>query len=390
MLGTGFILYLLQIAEESRLILFFRIFILVWAGFVSGCRGREYAEKMPVFRGGISGSVILFSSVFEPPETYKRIHILDPSTGALSETEASMETSLESILAKPVIQVGTVLLSENGQYAYLRENPEEDRNYYGRHRLSPGKKYFLRMGGPGLSVTRISDRKIFQHKDSLSDCGWISEEGILCLQGGYNKEKKIVLPRPDSTESRSVFELNTKGHLGSLRTDPEKKRAAFCETGSDSAVFYKMNTVTYNIENLGSAKGYYCFDLALSSQGIAAAKVVKINHTAGLSDPADIWISEKFGPASGAGILLNLPSLESPGFLSGEGFKGVEGMAFSPDGLRMAVLMSEKDDCRMADEGGNIACRKNIHIVSSESPTLKKLTNMKTTSASGVLWEEFR
>jgi hypothetical protein len=177
--------------------------------------------------------------------------------------------------------------------------------------------------------------------------------------------------------------------LENLRLAPNGQSAVFTENTADAVSIYRLDLRSGTCQKVAGFSQSYIFGLEVSQDGTIAARIIGSKHPEGKLTPYDIWVSAPFGAARVPGYILNLPALESPGFLSGKGFIGVDSFAFSPDGKSLAILMSGEDDCRMADEGGNLACRKDIYIVDRDKPELRRLTKLQVQSAERLQWRKF-
>ncbi|MBL8018444.1 MAG: hypothetical protein JNM27_02165 [Leptospirales bacterium] len=313
-----------------------RILLLLTLFVMNSCRGREYLEEQPAFRNYSGTGILAFSSGREGVHG-RRMILVDPESGAAYDLDPALKK--DSIAGG--VSFGAFRFLSSGEWAIVeKESP--------RRPLEPGL--------------------------------------YLKASGTYQKETRLILTsQPGSpAEERILFEAGPDERIGAVAGNGHGL-GAFCLIKNQNISFYTIGRNGPPVR-VGELSGYYVFDLAISRTGTVAARISPIERQDEKLSPADIWISEAFGPASSPGILLKLRALDSPGFLTGRGFEGVKDLAFSPDGQTLAVLLSQEDDCRMVDEGGNLGCRKNIRLIYSKSPNGRQLTKLRTTQADRLDW----
>lgn|GEM_PF-3484623 len=358
----------------------------------AACRGREYAKPMPPFRGIASDALIVFQSANEMPARGARVHLIDPITGNGSELDTKAPVAAKQILGEPHIIYGAYLIGNSGRHALLSGEPASGNRYdftYATSLLSPGKKFFLRSVIGKVIIGKTEGPGALEIKEELADCNWLTTAEIVCLSGKYQERREIVGYDVLNHKRRTLYRTTGKAKLDNLRFAPDMQLAAFTENSDDNVAIIELDLPLAGTRRLTELKGRYVFDLVVSVDHIIAARTVKSQHADDKLEPHDVWISTAYGEAKAPGLLLQLPALASPGFFSGKGFRGVESMAFSPDGNRLAVLMSAEDDCRMGDEGGNLLCRHDIYIIGKSEPGVRKLTNYGIQSAAKIRWLKF-
>lgn len=368
--------------------------LLILIGIISvlnSCRGREFAKPMPPFTRATSESLIVFQSDDELDFRSPRIHFISPIDGQASELDRKRTAPVAQVMSAAYIVYAGLLIAGDGTHAALSTAQETTGNTsaHGDILVSPDGVRFFRRDLVRLTVRNLRDKAEYGPLGDLADCDWETSDSILCLSGKYQQRRQIVRLSADLKKRSVLFEIASKEKLENLVVAPDKKTVVFTANRDDRVTLYRLNLASGNARPEESFAGRYIFAIAVSADGVIAARIVKSRHEPDTLDPYDVWISEPFGPATKKGYLLNLPALDSPGFFSGKGFRGVDGFAFSPDGQRLAILMSRANDCRMADEGGNLACRQNIYIVDRGGPALRQLTEFHMTSARKLQWLKF-
>lgn len=356
---------------------------------IVACRGREFAKPMPSFRGVAAEALIVFQSANEYPARGARIHLVNSATGEGSELDTSAPVAPKQILAERHLIYGAYLIGQSGQHALLSGEAGSANRHdftYTSSLLSPGKKFFLRNLVGKVIIGKTDGMGAFTMKEDLADCNWLTTAEIVCLSGKYQDRREVVGYDILAHKRRLLYHSEGKARLDNLRFAPDMQVAAFTESTDDNTAIIEMDLPLGAHRRLSELRQRYVFGLAVSVDHIVAARTVKSKHEDDKLEPNDVWISAPYGDAKTPGLLLQLPALASPGFFSGKGFLGVESMAFSPDGQSLAVLMSGEDDCRMGDEGGNLACRKDIYIINRKQPGIRRLTQFQVQSAEKIQW----
>lgn len=345
------------------------------------CRGREYLTGLPAYRDTPANSVIVLRAESEGSGP-TRLIVIDPNTGSSSEVKAPGLQTPENFQREELIAERDLLLARAGTIASLKGSDAAGRTYTG-HQLSPDGRYFLARGGKGIVVTPLAGAGSMQSTGQFRDCRWVSRVAIVCIEGPNQKEARLVqLTLPQL--QRSIL-VETQGeYLRGLATDPERGSIAYATQADKLVRFWLRSAVANPPRLLGELQGHYVFGIALSSQGTIAARVASVERSAELLLPRNIWFSGTAGHRQG--LLLDLPALAAPGFFRGAGFEGVEAFDFSPDGAALAILMSSRDGCRMADEGGNLACRLNVFTYEIPRGVLRQLTHFKASQLNGLAW----
>lgn len=345
------------------------------------CRGREYLTDLPAYRNTAANSVIVLRAETEG-RGQTRLIVIDPNTGSASEVKSAEFPTPENFQREELIGERDLLLARAGTIVSLKGPDAASRMYTG-HQLSPDGRYFLARGGKGIVVKPLSGAGSMQSAGAFRDCGWVSRVALVCIEGPYQKETRLVqLSLPQLR--RSII-VETQGeYLRGLATDPERGSIAYA-TQADKLVRFWLRSAAANPPRLlGELQVHYVFGIALSSQGTLAARVASAERSAELLQPHNLWFSGTAGHRQG--LLLDLPALAAPGFFSGAGYEGVEAFDFSPDGAALGILMSSRDGCRMADEGGNLACRLNVFTYEIPRGVLRQLTQFKASQLNGLAW----
>ena len=358
----------------------------------SACRGRDFAKAMPPLKSATADTLLVFRSADEYSPKTPRLHFVDPTTGAGTELDRKTPSQIAAVLAEPHIVYGSYAVTKQGKFARLVPDEEMQSGHIDSHAdslLSPDGRHFLRRVPGKVVIADIDGSTALLLKDDFSECAWRTAAVFVCLAGKYQETRAIAEYDLNSRKKQILHSITGKHKLENLRLRPDGKTAAFTQNLADSVTVQLWDFSAQSVRTLAEFKGRYIFDLAISADGIVAARIVNSKHAEGKLDPYDLWISAPYGSATSAGYLLNLPSLDSPGFFSGRGFTGVDSFAFSPDSNSLAILMSGEDDCRMADEGGNLACRKDIYVVERNIPGMRRLTEFQITSAAKLRWLKF-
>ena len=356
------------------------------------CRGRDFAKPMPALKVAPVESLIVFRSADEHRANFPRIHFVDPSNGAGTELDRSTPTALGAVLAEPHLVYGSLAITNHGKFAQLLPVAEAQAGKvysYAVSQLSPDGRYFLRRQPGKLTIARSDGGSSVNVTDDLADCAWRSNDAMVCLAGKYQETRAIVEVDLRGQKKATLYAEAGKPKLENLQVSRDGRLAAFSRNLADTVSILLLDLNDRRVRTIAEFQQRYIFALALAPDGTVAARIVNSTHTPGKLDPYDVWISAPFGGRSSPGYLLNLPALEAPGFFSGKGFTGVDSFAFSPDGQALAILRSGEDDCRMADEGGNLACRKDIYIVARNQPGVRRLTQFQIQSAEQVRWLKF-
>lgn len=358
----------------------------------SACRGRDFAKAMPPLKSATTDTLLVFRSADENFPRTPRVHFIDPATGAGTELDRKTPSPVSAVLAEPHIVYGSYAVTKQGKFARLVADEETQSDHIDPHAdslLSPNQQHFIRRA-PGKVVTARTDGSIAMLlKEDLAECAWRTASAFVCLAGKYQETRAIVEYDLYTRNKKTLHSITGKYKLDNLRLRPDGKAAAFTQNLADTVSVHLLDFSTNTVNTVAEFHGRYIFDLAVSADGIIAARIVNSKHTDGKLDPYDVWVSAPFGSARSAGYLLNLPSLGSPGFFSGKGFTGVDSFAFSPNGNSLAILMSGEDDCRMADEGGNLACRKDIYIAQRDKAGMRRVTQFQIQSAARLRWLRF-
>lgn len=362
--------------------------LLTW---LPACRGREFAKPMPPFAGAASESLIVFQSDDEANFRRPRIHFISPGDGRASELDQKRSADLQKVISEPHIVYSGIMVATDGGHAPLVTAKEATGqiSVHADSIVSPDGKRFLRSDLSSITVQTISTKAEAGPASELADCDWESADSIICLAGKYQERRQIVRLGADLQRREVLFKTAGKPKMENLIVAPDKKSAVFTTNEADNVTIYRLHLATGRVEAQESFTGRYIFSLGVSGEGVIAARIVHSKHTPDKLDPYDVWISQPYGPAKAKGYLLNLPALDAPGFFSGKGFRGVDAFAFSPDGKSLALLMSGENDCRMADEGGNLACRQNVYVVEKDNQTIRQLTQFRMTSARKIRWVKF-
>lgn len=356
------------------------------------CRGRDFAKPMPRFAGTLAEALIIFQSADEEYGRGARIHFIDPATGSGSELDSKITTPTLEVIKEPHLVFAAQLVGKTGKTARLISKAEEQKRVvapYTVSQLSPENAMFLRATPGTVTVVRTDGSAEYLLREEWADCAWLDASEFICLKGKYQERRAIISYNFASRRSQVLYEIKGKAKLDNLRLAPGLMVAAFTENTADTVAIFRLDLKTRACSKVADFTQRYIFGLEISPGGVIAARTVNSKHSEGKLDPYDIWVSVPFGPARAPGYLMNLAALESPGFFSGRGFIGVDSFAFSPDGKSLAVLMSREDDCRMADEGGNYACRKDIYIVDRDKPEVRRLTELQIQSAERLQWRKF-
>lgn len=356
------------------------------------CRGRDFAKPMPRFTGTASDTLIIFQSADEEYGRGTRIHFIDPATGSGSELDSKAVTPTKEIMNEPHLVFAAQLVGQSGKSSRLISKAEEQKRVvapYTVSQLSPDNALYLRATPGVVTLVRTDGSAEYLLREDWADCAWQTASEFVCLVGKYQERRAIIAYDFATRRSNLLYEIKSKAKLENLRLVPGGTNAVFTENSADSVAIYRLDIKNKACTKIADFTQRYIFGLEVSPQGIVAARIVDSKHPEGKLNPYDIWVSAAFGAARAPGYLLNLKALESPGFFSGKGFIGVDSFAFSPDGKSLAVLMSGEDDCRMVDEGGNYACRKDIYIVDRDKPQVRRLTEFQIQSAERLQWRKF-
>lgn len=349
------------------------------------CRGREYLTGLPAYRNTPAGSVIVLRAETEG-RSQPRLIVIDPDTGSATEVKSTEFSTAANFEREEWIAERDLLLARTGAVVSLkslRKGTGAARPNYTGYQLSPDHRHFLVRDSNGVAVIPLAGEGRLHSTGEFRDCRWLSRLALACIEGPYQKETRIVqfaLPKLQ----RSIL-VETQGeYLRALATDPERGSFAYA-TQADKLVRFWLRTAAANPPKLlGELHGHYVFGIALSAQGTLAARVAPAESRPDLLAPRNIWFSGT--SERNPGLLLDLPTLPAPGFLSGAGFLGVEAFDFSPDGKALAILMSSRNGCRMADEGGNLACRLNVFTYEIPRGVLRQLTHFKASELHGLVW----
>ena len=349
--------------------------------FVMQCRGREYLTGLPAYRSSPAKSVIILRAETEGRRD-ARLVIVEPDTGTATEVNSPQVPVAQSVKHDEIIAERDLLLTRSGSIWSLKDSDAAGRTYTG-HQLSPDGRHLLARGGNAIFVTPLFGEGRMQATGQFRDCRWVSAAAVACIEGPYQKETRLVqLSLPQLR--RSIL-VETQGeYLRELATDPVRGSIAYATQAEKLVRFWLRSATEGRAKILGELPGHYVFALAVSSQGTVAARVASAERSAELLLPQNIWFSGTRDHRQG--LLLDLPALAHPGFFSGAGFQGVEAFDFSPDGTALAILMSSRDGCRMADEGGNLACRLNVFTYEIPRGSVRQLTHFKASQLNGIAW----
>ncbi|AFM11340.1 hypothetical protein [Turneriella parva] len=349
----------------------------------SACRGREYLAALPNAGGEVPSGVVALVAAAEAPHRASRAVLIHPASGAATELELIQNAQLKEIYQDTKLIVDQYALSRLGKIAQLAPHAHGKNKSYFACSLSPQRYFVACQISTGISVVDVTTGAEQVHKGSYRSCSWGAAKRLICLEGSYQKENRIVAIDPHEKPITTIAQ-NDKDRITGLTADAGTGRIAYATGKDQSWIFWRKQSLTAAPERLGEISGHYIFDARISPLGVVAARVAAAENREGILRPRNIWVSPEFGGRKGQ--LLDLAELPAPGFFSGSGFGGVESFDFSPDGMSLAILMSGENDCRMVDEGGNIACRLNVHIFDSRAGELKQLTHFRATELRSVLW----
>lgn len=349
----------------------------------SACRGREYLAALPRVGGEVPGGVVALVATTEAPSRDSRAVLINPESGEASEIELIQNAQLREIYKDTRLVVDQFAVSHQGKIAPLAPHAHSKNQSYFACSLSPQRQYVACQSSTGVSITEAATGIELVRKGSYRGCVWVAAKRLVCLEGAYQKENRIVSMSPTEPQTTTIIQ-NDKDRITALAADALTGRIAYATGKDKSWIFWRTQIGTAAPERLGEISGHYIFDVRISHEGVVAARVAAAVSTEGKLRPRNIWVSPDFGGRKG--LLLDLAELPAPGFFSGSGFGGVESFDFSPDGMSLAILMSGQNDCRMVDEGGNVACRLNVHIFDSRAGELKQLTHFRATELRSLLW----
>lgn len=361
-------------------------------GYCTACRGREFAKPMPPLKETAAETLLVFQSDEQDNFSGARVHFVDPASGTGSELSKIKAEGVSELLKEPHLTYGRYLITNRGKYAEMLSAEERASSRPDAHTsslLSPDKKYYLRAGFGKVAIALTNGSAEEARREDWANCGWRDATRIICLQGKYQERRQIIEYDVASRQRKVLHEVAGKIKLENLCLSPDRKIAAFTAGINDKVAILILDLKSGEKKQIADFQERYIFALAVTIEGIVAARIVNSKHSEDKLEPYDIWISAPFGGLPAAGYLLRLPALDSPGFVSGKGYRGVESMSFSPDGKKLAFLMSGENDCRMADEGGNLACRHDIYVVERDSPGVRRLTQFQIQSAKVLHWLKF-
>lgn len=346
------------------------------------CRGREYLSALPR-TGQVTGGVVALVAASEAPVSTPRAVVIQPESGEASELNLVANAPLKETYRETVLQLAQFVVSRDGKVSSLSPEPEKRSGSFHACTQSPRREHVACLTATGLSFMNAATGERVLRRGAYRSCAWRSPKKFICLEGEYNKENHIV--ELDAAADKAVVLVRKNGErITGLAANGATGSFAYA-TGKDAAWRFWRNTKgSGNAESVGDLTGYYIFDTRISAQGVVAARIASALRSDDKLVPRNIWVSHEFGGRKG--VLLDLAELPAPGFFSGAGFEGVESFDFSPDGEVLAILMSGQNDCRMVDEGGNVACRMNIHIFDSRTRELKQLTHFRATELRSVRW----
>lgn len=342
---------------------------------------------MPVYRAGTSAALLVFQSQDEMAARGPRIHLVDAVTGIAAELDRESAVSAAEVLKEPHLTYGAYLIGQSGRHAVLAGKGADAREFgYSTSILSEDSRKFLRNQIGSILVGDIATGEVIELRDELADCAWSGKTSLICLKGKYQERRDVVRIDLANRQKTTLYTAQGKAKLENFRLSHEHKSAVFTENIADQVKIQRLEISTNNLQTVADFPDRYIFDLALAGDGTIAARIVSSKREGEKLQPFDIWVSTAYADIAAPGYLLRLPALDSPGFFSGKGFRGVESFAFSPDASVLAILMSGENDCRMADEGGNLACRHDIYLVERQKPGLRRLTHYQITSANRLRW----
>ncbi len=350
------------------------------------CRGREHLGAQSAFRAAPSQGVVVFLADNPPPQRSVRAVIVDTTSGEAGELELLSRDSLSQAIAEPFFSVGGFVVSRSGKNASLvRAFSEKQSSHFGCS-LSPAGEYVACHAGNGVHVIDLRTQKTSEEQGELRQCQWRRSSELLCLEGAYQKERRIVA-LPAGKRGRQILRQSDE-RIGQLAVNTSSGAFAWSVSNDRQQKIFRRRPAGSADELLGSIDNHYVFSLRIASNGAVAARVAPRQRESGNRQPRNIWVSREFNGR--AGILLTLAELPAPGFFRGAGFDGVESFDFAPDGSQLAILMSGPDDCRMVDEGGNVACRLNVHVYDSKTGGLHQLTHFRATELHTLAWREWQ
>lgn len=240
--------------------------------------------------------------------------------------------------------------------------------------LSPDKKMYLHAKNARIGIYKIDNTlikeintEVYQDKPEWMDAETITylikyelSKSSSSVNTPLKNKHKIYKYHLKQNKSELVY--NSKDlRITQYAISPDTKKMAIVEYNDKekSTIAYSLRVIRLNTgEEVFFQKGLtYIKKILWSKDG-------KLVYLAKMSEdeypPSTLYYLHENKTIE---KLIDLPlRKEKPGFIFGEGYKGIDDFTFSPDGKRLAYIASEPGDCYMADEGGNIACKYSIYL----------------------------